>query len=701
MDTISGTFIKQYKDGFIMLRSNGEFITCAKIPLDIKKGTPLLVNGSFDAISNDKFSAESFSLDCGNRTAIIKFLSGRSFKGIGKSKAGKVYDKLMSLASSKSLADFTFFSIQELTDILNDMKIDAPTQTAVIPALLGVQTRNKIYGKISAYGGTYGDVEKIYHISGEYSLETLKHDPYSGVAYDLPFFVCDNIAYSEGIAADDERRINALMTDVSAKISNSGSCCGKLKTVVKLAELIQKKSAFPVLSNEKVALSLMNSDKFIISESAEYGILVYPKECYYTEIAIAAEIKRLINSAEKLEYKGYRGASNLDKDQFAAMDKFMVETGIKILTGGPGTGKTTTIKEFINEYQKLCPKNVIRLCAPTGRAAVKISESTNNLYKASTVHKLLGIRVIKDDFRFTYNKKKPLPKGLYIADEMSMEDESMFLKLLCAIPNGSMLILSGDPGQLPSVSSGTVLYDLIKSGIIPCVTLTTIHRQGQGCSIIENYYKIKNGQADLKYDKDFRIFNSDSNEQIMSAILNLYQKSQVNKSDLQILTFMNKGYLGKDNINETISRFRNTDKKYYFRNTKYAVGDKIMMMANNYAKGYFNGDVGTITGTTNDGVMASFYDGVRTINYEDFSHMDHSWACTVHKSQGSEYDFAIIVVDDSCSKMLYNAIILTAVTRAKKAVYILNKNNALNTAITSFHENERVTGLTEMLKKTM
>lgn len=659
----------------------------------VRKNTPVIVEGEFDTTFKDIFHSVNVRLNDSSRNDMVKFLKGRSFPGINENKARKIYDTLKFLTSKNGVSHFGELKSADMINCLTSIGIDEQVALTIAVEFTGLEARTKLFTWIKDFGGSYSDAENAYrHFNGE-AFKVLEKDPYKGIECGISFKVCDKIAYKKRIDKWDPARIEAILNAIAKNVESSGCCCEKKETVIETANKLQRSSAYSPLSARFLLLAIAASDKFIIAPSSQYGLLVYPKHLYLIEQNIANEIHRLQKNPVKSGYEGFTG-TNLDCDQFKATN-FLNQSGVYILTGGPGAGKTTTIKTLLLEYKKLYPHDNISLCAPTGRAAVRISESVNMPeYQGQTIHRLIGIKAVGDTFETTYNKENQLPKGLYITDEMSMVDEKIFLEFLQSIPNGSTVILSGDPLQLQSVSAGSVLKDLIASGVIPCVTLTQIHRQGAESLIINNYYHIKNKDEYLEEGNDFIIEKYTDSNRIIDRAIDLYSTYNDAKKPFkfQILTFTKKGLSGRDNLNTLISLKEAPTGAGVFQ-----IGDKVMTTRNNYKTGYFNGDVGIISNISPDGLYIDFYDGQKYITDEGLYDVEHSWACTVHKSQGSEYDTVVVIIDDEYKSMLYSSILLTAITRAKEKVYVLCKDTALNIALTTSKEDERVTGLSEML----
>lgn len=754
--TITGTFHSVQREGTNMepgsinIKSNvsPNLILCEGTSANLRYRLPVIITGTW--IEKGKtFHMNDIRVDVHNIKAIKKFIKDGSFQGVGITRAhiiAKTLDTqvLSDNAESRQPEKFqhekiiwndNIMSIQkdsdtnseiaetnkevkteesetptldreineeDITQICSHLKLSLQTQLQLQEALAGIYERKKILEFVKKFNGGYRDAEILYTTYQGSGISTLINDPYSNLALGISFKLCDEIAYHfNEYSPWDDHRIDAFLGQLSIAIQNNGSCCIRIKKAVNYLYHIQKDSPFKTMPRSMILSFLLSSDNFVIKESKRYGVLIYPKSLYYTEVEIVTEIKRLQNSAEAFAYQGYRGESNLDEYQIKAME-FMKSSGIKILHGGPGAGKTTTIREFIAEYKRLHSENaIVQLCAPTGRAAVRISESCDGLEKAVTIHKLIGVQVFGNQSTCMMNKENPLPKGLFILDEMSMADEDLFLKFLRAVPNGSMVILSGDPDQLPSVDTGTVLRDLIESGEIESAELGGNHRQ-HGGSIVENYKKIKTGNTALIEDESFKIIDCKSEKQAMDELMKLYHQFYTDDTNhFQILASVKKGSIGKNAINQNISKERRSIKKKYSKGfSLYTPGDRVLMTKNNYNKGYWNGDVGIITeAASGGGYQATFYDGIRNIDPESCKDMDLAFAMTIHKSQGSEYEIVVVVLDPAYPVMLYRSLFLTAVTRAKQKVFVISDRESIKKAITTDQEATRITGLCDLLKE--
>lgn len=709
--TIKGTFhsISRVAAGddpgafYLQQKFTNTHIICEGCAWELRSQLPLVVTGQWLSQDPPTFEVSDIRFDNADLKVSAQYIAKAGFSGIAVVRGRKIMQALQARTQIPNSTLHREVTISDIDAIAKPMKLEGQTRLQIEEALTGISIRKEIWDFIKEFHGNQEDVEVLYTTYKHMAIATLKKRPYEALTAGVSFALCDSIAaHFTKYLPWNEKRIDALLYQLASWIKNNGSCCTRIKAAVEFLYTAQNDSEFQKMPRAMLASCLFASDDFVIKDSNRYGALVYSKRLYFTEVEIVNEIIRLQNSKETLDYHGYRGKSNLDQYQIKAMD-FMKTTGIKILHGGPGAGKTTTIQEFIAEYKLLDPISpVVCLCAPTGRAAVRIAESCHGEEKAVTIHKLLGVQPFEKTMTCRMNKENQLPKGLFILDEMSMTDEQLFLKFLQAVPNGSMIILSGDPDQLPSVDAGTVLRDLIDSGVLESAELAGNHRQNGG-SIVENYKKIKAGDSDLIEDDSFIIVDTKTTDTALNALASLYKKYYTDDtSHFQILTSVRKGSLGKNRINKLISQERKTHYPQIPAHKNYSMyipGDRVLMTKNNYSKGYWNGDVGVITESlSGGGYTASFYDGIRTIDTESLHNTDYAFAMTIHKSQGSEYDVIAVVLDPAYPSMLYRSLFLTAVTRAKQKVFVIADRESIKKAIKTNMEIFRITGLCELLQ---
>lgn len=539
------------------------------------------------------------------------------------------------------------------------------------------------------------------------AVATIEKNPYQ-LAEDISgigFTKADKIAETLGITGDDPRRIRAGLKYVMTERLNNGHCC-----MLRLSLVIVAANKDHLKLTQKVVAAEVDA---AISEGliAEDMGMIYLPEYLKAEQYVAQRLLSLRRTAG-------HGGENATEMHDGIADMATRQTGIKyndeqrtaismaategvmILTGGPGTGKTTTLRGMLavlNHYGY-----TYELCAPTGRAAKRMSEMTN--HDASTIHRLLEFQ----EGKFSRDESNPLAADVIICDEVSMVDLLLMQSLLKAIKPGGRLILIGDNDQLPSVGPGKVLGDMIDSHTIPTVKLTYIHRQAEGSLIIKNAHRIINGywpETDNKEGSDFFLKRVTTYEECAEEVLTMvsgrlataYPGMTVQvlcprRSDTQ--TCCNRM---NELIQETVNR-RGPFVEHY--GTIYRKGDRVMQTKNNYAKSVFNGSLGEIVSVIGDMVYVKFDDDDRELLYmnEDLSELDLAYATTIHKSQGSEYDIVVLTMMKSDTSMLRRNLVYTAVTRAKKVCIIVGQRDAMDYALRDWTQEKRYTMLKDRLE---
>ena len=682
---LHASFIERLREGHyklagrILVRTDTDLVTIDGVGPSLPKNYPVkcIVKPLHDSIQNHYVTEELYFDD--TEKLFIKYFSGSRFKGISKIRAEKIYDAL----HEKKIA-FKKESIDDLpqlivTRTLKELGIKEELVNCIVDDIYTLCYRKEILTALRGSKGLYSDAEALFETYGKDATKKIKEDPYLLDCNNLSFHLIDSLGRKQKFQIYGETRIHLILKKAAERVLSTGSTCISTVDFLYIVQKIEKQGVFSPLPKELWLSFLLASKEFAIRHFDD-KTYIFVRDALALEESIKRELLRLTNAKEDTGFTSYSGKATLDEDQLKALS-FLKDTGVKTTTGGPGAGKTTIIKEFIQEYLKVQKGGFYQLTAPTGRAAVRISETSG--FSAMTLHKLLGIRPFLSNDGGThadYNKENQLPKGLYIVDEMSMVSEDIFYQFLCAVPNGSLILLSGDPRQLPSVDYGNVLQDLIESKLLPVQRLTKIHRQKEGSSIIDNYYKIKNYDVSLITDKSFTVLDFSDQNQMLLKLFQLRKQYEIadNPYSFQILSLTRKGITGIEAINSKIA----VEKREGLNvTTQFIPGDKIMMLRNNYQKKYFNGDIGIVTYVEKDQIEAKFYDGVRTIEKEDYRDVDFAWASTVHKAQGSQYDTVVVLVSRESPNMLYNALMLTAITRAVKRVFVLNENDAFYEAI--------------------
>ncbi|KLU64433.1 ATP-dependent RecD-like DNA helicase [Desulfosporosinus acididurans] len=544
---------------------------------------------------------------------------------------------------------------------------------------------------------------KIYKTYGNDSIEIVKTNPYklADDIWGIGFKTADKIALKMGFDINSFERCRAGIVYVLNELSNDGHCYATKEQLLTEAENILE-----------LDQSLVNStlDKMIVEKTVlldgEDAIFLPP--FYYSEVGLTKRLKAILSV-----YSPYTAANvdeilvaiqeecNISYDEVqkdavktAATSKFMV------LTGGPGTGKTTTTLAIIKVFQLLGAR--VLLAAPTGRAAKRMSETTG--MEAKTIHRLLEY---KPPEGYKKNEEFPLECDVLIIDETSMVDTILMYNLLKAVSNETVVILVGDVDQLPSVGAGNVLNDIIDSGIVNVVKLTRIFRQAQGSAIITNAHKINRGDfPELKGNSDFFFIEEDEPSKVVQTIKELcikrlpsfYKVDPID--DIQVLCPMQRGETGAANLNGVLQEALNSSNtSIKYGGTVYKLGDKIMQIKNNYDKNVFNGDIGIITKIDpEDRTLVLDFDG-HEVEY-DATELDEvvlAYATTIHKSQGSEYKIVVAPLTMQHYVMLQRNLLYTCVTRAKKIFVLVGAKKAISMAVRNNKTSKRNTRLAERL----
>jgi len=568
---------------------------------------------------------------------------------------------------------------------------------------------------LETHGVSGAYAAKIFAKYGSFSIETIENDPYrlAREVDGIGFRTADQIAATVGIEKSSTDRIAAGIDFALLQIANSGHCCVPEEIIIaQTAKLI-------LVSHEEVAATLkqllvMNR---LSTETMMGTTLIYPYYLYCAEKKVA---ERLLYLQEKTEMFAAVDALQEVADWEAEADirlaqkqrqaiESVLEHGILVLTGGPGTGKTTVVRGMIGVLEK--QGMLIALGAPTGRAAKRLSEATGR--KAVTVHRLLESTGSREAGMpaFARDSDDPLEADVIILDEVSMMDITLMQYFLEAVPDGCRVILVGDVDQLPAVGPGAVLKDILRSAVIPTVRLTEVFRQAGESMIVLNAHSINGGfLPDCKSSEDFQFREILDSAQVAAAIVDLClnelprQGFQV-REDVQVLSPMHRLDCGVENLNKLLQKALNPADEFkaeLINNHQiFRQGDKIMQTRNNYTKNVFNGDIGFIE---------EIHAGKVTVRYPELSvayeknellELQLAYAMSVHKSQGSEYPVVIMPLIPGHHIMLQRNLLYTAVTRAKKRVILLGTKPALHTAVLSDRTKKRYTLLAERLRGEM
>ena len=685
-----------------------ELVTVVGLMPSVAVGSVLSLQGSWknDGKYGPQFTVHSFEEILPVTTyGIEKYLGSGLIKGIGPIFAKKIVN---------TFGIETLEVIESNADRL--LEIHGLGKTRVERVKKSWQEQKEIKNImlfLQSYGVSTNHATKIFKTYGTDSINVVKENPYrlADNIWGIGFKTADTIAEKLGVAKDAAIRLRSGLLYSLNKLSEDGHCYAVSDQLFKAAERMLETTAEklrPVLED------MAQTGDVIVEDEA-----IYLPPFYFSEIGVAKKVRNLIETTrrkridtagviERLNTPKHGGITydevQLEAIRTAVMHKFMV------LTGGPGTGKTTTTLGIIQAFQA---SGLQVLCAaPTGRAAKKMSEATG--MEAKTIHRLLEF---KPPQGYQRNAENPLEGDVLILDECSMIDIILMHNLLKAVPDDMTVIMVGDTDQLPSVGAGNVLNDIIASEVVPVVRLQRIFRQAQGSRIIMNAHRINQGKdIDITNGKasDFFFIESATPEEALEKIINLvatrlpgyYHADPIR--DIQVLTPMQRGLVGAVNLNKMLQERLNPAVAALAKPSinragiEYRLHDKVMQIKNNYDKEVFNGDIGTITDVNvEDQELTISFDG-REVTFErsDLDEVVLAYATTIHKSQGSEYPIVVMPFMMTHFVMLQRNLLYTAVTRAKKVLVLVGEQKAIGYAIRNQKPNERKTRLSLRLNAT-
>ena len=548
---------------------------------------------------------------------------------------------------------------------------------------------------------------RIYRAFGAETVARVKENPYclAREIYGVGFILADRIARAMGISEDSPVRVQAGLLHVLKKFSDEGHCFIPLALVKSNASALL---GFELEAAESAIEKLAAEGEIVLEEADEEGaIRVYPQELYHAERRVASAIRSLLSTPSGFRDKGIRGSTlqlfnpstfSLEKEQREAILQAL-QHKVLIITGGPGTGKTTLLVSLLALFR--ASDVSFALAAPTGRAAKRMGEMAGE--EAKTIHRLLEYNPRERGFQ--RGEHRPIEADVVIIDEASMVDLPLLDHLLKAVEPHSHLILLGDVDQLPSVGPGSVLRDLINSGAVPVVVLRRIFRQSQESLIVVNAHRILRGESllfgDEREKRDFVFVPRENEAEILETVKTLVKKRSGDK-EIQVLSPVHRGSLGTVYLNRELQKLLNPGGESIERGeTLFRLGDKVMQLKNNYDKAVFNGDLGRIVRIDREaGELQVDFDG-RPVSYtmEELDELSLAYAISIHKSQGSEYAAVVIPLHTSHYLMLHRSILYTAVTRGKEQVVLVGSRRALAMAIRNVRVERRFTGLKEKLKE--
>ncbi len=703
--------------------NDDDLITVVGIMPYLSEGEKITVYGHWEHNSKygRQFKVEQYEKDLpADDNAILRYLASRTVKGIGPKTAVKIVEAFGTDSFDvienhpEWLAEIPGISRNKANEISENFKEQSGMRSVMMFC------RN--------YFGAATTV-KIYKRWGSGAVDIIKRNPYRlcDEIYGIGFERADAIATSLGVDKDARERVESGVIYLLSHNShqNGHVCLPREKVIPAAAKLLGVEES----ETAEAVASLIASGRIVAVkyDGAEY---LYSKEAYEEEAYIAKKLVLLDKFCPKIS--GEDIESFIIKTEregnitYASLQRKAIsdslENGVTVLTGGPGTGKTTVVHALLKIYENMGMD--CALAAPTGRAAKRMSESTSR--EAKTVHRLLEMQYGEDDrAQFLRDEKNLLEENVIIVDEASMIDNSLFCALLKAIKPGARLILIGDADQLPSVGAGKVLCDLIESGRFATVRLTEIFRQAKESLIVTNAHKINEGvypELGIK-DNDFFFIARERDEEIAATVADLYKNrlprtygaDTVNK--IQVISPSRKGVAGTENLNVILQKMLNPaakgKKEYRFRELVFRIGDRVMQVRNNYdlewdkdgkqGRGIFNGDIGVILDIdiAEQMMEISFDDRICAYDLSLLDELEHAYAITVHKSQGSEYPIIIVPMYACAPMLLVRNLLYTAVTRAQSMVILVGRADIVAEMVDNNRQSMRYTGLARRLKDSL
>ncbi|CQR46933.1 ATP-dependent RecD-like DNA helicase [Paraliobacillus sp. PM-2] len=657
------------------------------------------------------------------KEGLIAYLSSDLFHGIGKKLAQRIVEKLGDTAISKILKDGSVLdSIKGLT------KEKAENLTRSLQEHQGFE---HIVIHLAQYGFGLKMAQKIYATYQEKAIDILENNPYQYV-FDIEgfgFMRADEVAKQNNLEMSHPMRLQAgYLYSLQESVQDGHVYLPIDELITRTSHLIQT-SRYQISEKELIIqLEALHSSKHVIIDNK----LVYLPVLYYAETGFCTQLKRtiehpvdneivesdllkIVGEIEEEEYLSY------GKEQFQAI-KQALSKKIMILTGGPGTGKTTVIKGILRAYShlhdmSLDPRSYDKksdfpfiLTAPTGRAAKRMTESTG--LPAVTIHRLLGW---DGNDSFEKDEGNQLSGKLLVVDEFSMVDVFLANQLFKAIPNQMQVLLVGDEDQLPSVGPGQVLADLLASDCIPAVKLDEVYRQKEGSKIIQLAHEIKQNQVSmdsLSKASDFNFIGCNEEQviEVIKQILNKAQSKGLDVKEMQVVAPMYRTQAGIHRLNEEIQQLVNPKTKgrreLKTRDVVFRTGDKVIQLVNQPEDGVFNGDIGEITAIKQEDeseeqeeqVIISFDEKEIAYNRQDLLNIMHAYCISIHKSQGSEFPIVIFPIISSYRRMLKKNLLYTAITRAKQSLLLCGDKGSFIKGVQKVDENSRYTTLTEKLQ---
>ena len=715
---ISSVIYLNDENGYAVVRmetDSGEMVTAVGCLPYIAPGEMISAEGSWVTHAQH---GRQFKIEQSNRLlptsadGIYEYLAGSTVKGIGPATAALIVDRF----KEKSL-DILEMHPEKLAEIKGISLTKAKDLSASFKKQAGVRRLTEF---LCAYGIKPLVALKLYRAYGSAALETVHENPYiiSASHIGASFAEADNLALELGIEGDSINRISAAVLFELQHNSGNGHCfIPRDKLIAATSQLI----SVPADLVSDAIDSLSENGGLVCDKVANLNVC-YLTELYEAETYTAERLKCMVGLKTKSSANIERLITKLESlydINYAPLQKQSIELALNnrilVITGGPGTGKTTILKGILSLYDELELETL--LAAPTGRAAKRMSELTGR--EASTIHRLLGAKMAEDGETVVFSKHEgdPLNCDALVLDECSMVDITLMSSLLKALKPGCRLVLVGDADQLPSVGPGNVFSDIIRSQTVPTVRLTEIFRQKGDSRIVRNAHMINRGEhPDFEANTgDFfrlrRLKGGTAVETIVELCARrLPENMKIPSASIQVLSPTRKGETGTVNLNKRLQAALNppseSKKEKLFGEAVFRVGDRVIQIKNNYdtiwktkggvsGAGVYNGDIGTITqiDPITETLTVDFEDKLATYSFEMLNELEHAWALTVHKSQGSEYRAVVLALSGDVQMLLTRGVLYTAVTRAKELLIMVGDDNIAHRMIDNNKQSRRYSAL--------
>lgn len=717
--TIGAIVYQNYDNGYCVLRlaaDNGQTVTVVgTIPMPCV-GEKLMVTGTWSSHPSygKQFEAEFLERILPQTTGeILTYLSSRAIKGIGPKTAARIVNRF---------GDETLAVMEREPQRLAEVSGISPLKAMAIGEAFRLQVGVRRIMEFFTLHHLPADLAvRTYKIYGEQTIELLYDDPYLLMedSLEAPFAAVDRFAIELGVSAEDNRRVEAgLIFELKYNLTAGHSFLPRAKLVEATAQLLSVSSD----TCEQGIGRLVEAEQLVEDCLADIPVLYLP-EIYEAETVSALLLSRMAalpcQAPPSLEKLLRRCAQESDIDYSPRQEDAIrqaAQKGLLLITGGPGTGKTTILKGILSLFDQMELKTL--LAAPTGRAAKRISEVTGR--DASTIHRLLEATIDPHTGKMFFAKdaSSPLKCDAVIVDEMSMVDISLLHSLLVAIPQGARLIMVGDPDQLPPVGPGFPFNDCLRSGVLPSVRLTEIFRQAQESLIVMNAHRINQGELPQLRDrkKDFFFLPCRSEEEVAATIRDLCLRRLpgnmgIPSDQIQVLTPTRKGGVGTWSLNTLLQSALNPPsgekKERKFGEFSFREGDRVMQIRNNYdimwkkldgtavGTGVFNGDIGILTeiDTASETLTVVFDDKQTQYDFTQLNELEPAYAMTVHKAQGSEYRAVVMNVWGGSRYLLNRSVLYTAVTRARELLILVGREETVGFMTQNARVGRRYTGL--------